>query len=109
MLTLGELDMHLTMNRFRNGGVYFVQGEDGGPVKIGFSRNGAEPRLKALQCGSPVVLKLLAWIPAPQGLERALHAHLSEWREHGEWFEPVPELFEAMDHLLEHIPLGACP
>lgn len=77
------------------GGVYFVQPIDGGPVKIGYTTKPPEERLKELQIGSPVTLRVITWLPGQSmELERELHRALGFWRLHGEWFESSRELHE---------------
>jgi hypothetical protein len=68
--------------------VYFVEG--GGLVKIGIAQF-PEIRLRALQVGSPVPLRLLKVIPIGRKWdayrkEEALHEQFAAHRVHGEWF-----------------------
>jgi len=74
--------------------VYFVQSVDGGLIKIGFAKN-ARRRLKDLQIGSPVKLKLLGFVSGTIFGEFMLHRRLSEHRRHGEWFAPHQEVLLA--------------
>lgn len=75
--------------------VYFIQAEDGGPVKIGRSKNPTE-RLKALQTASPkrLVIRRLQSMHYHESLkvEKGLHRRYAEARLDGEWFRPIPEL-----------------
>jgi hypothetical protein len=71
--------------------IYFVQPEGGGPIKIGRAED-PEARLKALQTGSPVRLKLCRFVDAPVEWEARLHDVFAEWRSHGEWFRAHPAL-----------------
>jgi hypothetical protein len=78
------------------GGIYFVQGVDGGLVKIGRSAD-IPRRLWDLQASCPVPLRCLAVIAVehPDGralFEEELHCRFAEGRAHGEWFEPTAEL-----------------
>jgi hypothetical protein len=73
----------------REGFTYFVQSDEGGPVKIGFSVKPIE-RLKGLQTGSPVKLKILGLINEDQ--EDKLHNKFHNFRLHGEWFIPSQEI-----------------
>jgi len=73
--------------------VYFVQGEKGGPIKIGTSKD-VNKRLHALHTGFPVKLKLLAVLPGNERVECGLHQRFKEFRLSGEWFRPVKELLE---------------
>lgn len=65
--------------------VYFVQAEDGGPIKIGVAK-APEKRLRELQATSPQVLRILTTVPGGTARERELHSQFAEHRLHGEWF-----------------------
>jgi Meiotically up-regulated gene 113 len=67
-------------------GLYFIVGAD--RIKIGRSMD-VRKRLRALQTGSPVDLKIMAWFPGCGPSEHDLHQRFSEYRRHGEWFEDV--------------------
>ena len=73
------------------GYVYFIQGADGGPVKIGKSY-APESRLRGLQTGSPDALRLVAVIPGYDEVEAKIHRRFAPARIRGEWFEPTNEL-----------------
>lgn len=75
----------------RRGGVYFIQAGTSGPIKIGTARN-AIARMEALQISCSEELRLLAFIPGDQIVERALHREFRADRMRGEWFEPSPAL-----------------
>src|SRR6266516_4062528 len=72
------------------GHVYFVQAEDGGPVKIGYtggrSRDWVANRLGQLQTASPYRLVVRAAFPAHPVYERMLHDVFAADRVQGEWF-----------------------
>jgi len=78
--------------------VYFIQGEDGGPIKIGTSKN-VENRLHALQTGFPHKLVVLAVIKGNDRIERGLHYKFKNYRLSGEWFKPAEELLEYINSL----------
>lgn len=71
--------------------IYFIQPVAGGLIKIGRADD-PEQRLKNLQCGSPVKLRLCSFHEAPLDMETRLHLLFSRYREHGEWFKPCPLL-----------------
>lgn len=71
--------------------VYFIQGHD--KIKIGQSRTPRE-RIRSLQIGSPVPLKLLATLRATVGHERLLHHRFRGSHSHGEWYYATKELRE---------------
>lgn len=93
-------------------GIYFVQGVNGGPIKIGVTRNVVQ-RLKGIQTGSPVRLKIVAFLPdAPRALEGDIHERYDEFRLEGEWFAENDRLAEVIKEarqrypLEEHLPSG---
>lgn len=69
--------------------LYVIEG--GGLVKLGRSLN-VKRRVRDLQRASPTPLQLLAVIPETMLSEEDAHERWSELRQHGEWFEPTPEL-----------------
>lgn len=74
--------------------IYFARASNGtGLIKIGYAIDPRE-RLKEIQRMSPVSLIILQVISGGRKKEALLHKHFSEFRQHGEWFEPNDELFE---------------
>lgn len=73
--------------------IYFVQPEGGGLIKIGRADD-PEARLRGLQVGSPVKLKLCSFHEADTEMEMRLHFLFAAYREHGEWFRACPALAE---------------
>jgi len=71
--------------------VYFIQAEDGGPVKIGWTFN-AEKRLRAFQSASPYKLVIRKVVKGTQRLEHYLHHRYEANRLEGEWFDPQPDM-----------------
>ena len=80
------------------GYVYFIQGQCGGAIKIGFSVNPSK-RLKELQTGYPDTLKILLMIPGDEGTEHALHYQLEGAKLKGEWFRPDECVIERIKDL----------
>jgi hypothetical protein len=70
--------------------VYFIGG-DIGAIKIGAAHDPAA-RLKTLQCGSPIPIRLLAIADGCHEVEREYHRQFAAHRLHGEWFERCPEI-----------------
>jgi hypothetical protein len=66
--------------------VYFIQAQEGGPVKIGWTYNPVR-RLKDLQSASPYKLVIRKLVPGTQRLEHYLHQRYESHRLEGEWFE----------------------
>jgi hypothetical protein len=77
------------------GYVYFVQGVDGGPIKIGWTQN-PEQRLEQLQAATHEELRLLDYVLGDRRVERALHDLLSDYRVRGEWFDDCGPVRDAV-------------
>jgi hypothetical protein len=71
--------------------IYFLQAENGGPVKIGRSRF-PEQRLAWFQTAHAERLVLRAVVAGEPSFERELHRRFADSRMLGEWFEPTLEL-----------------
>ena len=81
--------------------VYFIQADENGPIKIGFTTDEPRKRLAQLQIGNPHELKLLGAIKGSTAIERQFHADLAEWRLQGEWFSPHETVLAAVKGALE--------
>lgn len=80
---------------------YFIQAEDGGPIKIGLSTYGkVDDRLKSLQTGNPLRLVVRRLVHGDH--EATLHKHFAAHRLGGEWFEAVPELAEPIGAIVNY-------
>lgn len=75
------------------GFVYFIQGECGGPIKIGYTTD-LKKRITSLQTGYPDKLELLLAFPGNPGLEKTIHKMFDPYRLNGEWFRSAPEVLE---------------
>jgi hypothetical protein len=71
--------------------VYFIQPVDGGPIKVGIAVD-VEERLRKLQMGNWVRLRIIATCPGGRAQEKRLHKEWRKHRVHGEWFSPVREV-----------------
>lgn len=80
------------------GYIYFIQGEYGGAIKIGYSTDPGK-RLKELQTGHPDTLIVLLMIPGSEATERALHRRFNISRLKGKWFRPDDHVIEAIKEL----------
>lgn len=80
--------------------VYFIQGVDGGPIKIGTSCD-PDARLATLQIASPIELRIIGLTGGGATLERSLHKRLAAHRLHGEWFADVSEVIAAIAEVLQ--------
>jgi len=75
------------------GFIYFVQGETGGPIKIGYAKD-VKKRINTLQTGYPDTLILLLAIPGNLNDEQKIHEELAEFRLRGEWFKPDQSILD---------------
>lgn len=73
------------------GYVYFIQGESGGPIKIGYT-NDVKKRVNTLQTGHPDTLRVLVVIPGSVKTEEEYHRKHGDARLRGEWFKPTEKL-----------------
>jgi hypothetical protein len=74
--------------------VYFIQGDDGGPVKIGRARD-LFARLPKVQIGYPFgTLRYVGLLRGVGTTEWSLHQRFAHLRLRGEWFRPEPELLD---------------
>jgi|ERR1700745_89370 len=84
----------LCKSPIKKAGVYLIGPEIGsGPIKIGISAYGPEYRLKRLQTGNWIKLKIINWFPCsdPKSTESMLHDRYRSRHIHGEWFNLVQE------------------
>ena len=80
-----------------SGTIYFV-GPKGGPIKIGFASR-LEMRLKDLRTMNAYELIIHATVEGPPKMERDYHKQFSEYRLHGEWFEPASPILAEITRL----------
>jgi hypothetical protein len=79
------------------GCTYFIQAEDGGPIKIGSTRWRPEARLAALQTSQSKNLKVIAVFDGIYR-EKEFHRQFADWRVRGEWYdENAPGLRELVE------------
>lgn len=76
--------------------VYFIDG--GELLKIGTAKNVSE-RLRNLQVGSPVKLRLIKKIDGGRKEEKKIHKIFSDLKTHGEWFVKTPALLDYIERL----------
>lgn len=74
--------------------IYFIT--NGKSVKIGYTKNNIERRLKQLQTSCPQKLFILGWIDGDKEKEKELHIQFSNSRirSNGEWFNPTEDLLD---------------
>ena len=102
---LQELENEIKRNQLKYqdkkkypGFIYFIQGESGGPIKIGYATE-VSNRIRTLQTGYPDTLKVLLAIPGNINNEKVFHNEFKEFRLHGEWFKPDEAIFEKIKQL----------
>ena len=84
------------------GFVYFILAIEGEAMrcKIGFTTGDPLARMKSLQCGSPVELRLHAYTEVTaKNAEAALHDTFAPLRMHGEWFNVDGKLRDFLCYL----------
>lgn len=72
---------------------YFVASVDHALIKIGKTKHIGK-RFSSLQTMSPAPLELAYVVEYDVMLESRIHAHLAEYRAHGEWFHATPEVVD---------------
>lgn len=81
-------------------GVYFIQADHGGLVKIGYASDFCK-RFESYRLHSPCDIVLVGFIFGEKQLERELHAVFDKYRARGEWFWPAPPLVEFIREVQE--------
>ena len=72
--------------------IYFIQVENNGPIKIGFTANQINQRLQSLQTSSPNKLDILGCIDGEIDREKLIHEKFKEYHIRNEWFIPAKEI-----------------
>jgi integrase len=88
-----------TSLRARDQLIYLAQSVNGGPIKIGCSRD-PEARIAALQTSHPERLRLLLVYAGGAHDERELHARFAEHRLEGEWFRPAASILAFIESMV---------
>ena len=76
--------------------IYFLQGVDGGPIKIGISKS-IRARIKQIQANSPVQLRVIGLCRGTSRDEANFHKQFAEFRLHGEWFSDCEQIQETVN------------
>ena len=86
-----------------DGFVYFIQEEESGNIKIGFSEKHPKGRLKDFQTGNSNKLNLIGYIEGTYQDESNLHHEFSKERirKDNEWFKSSSRLKDRIKKLLE--------
>lgn len=82
--------------------VYLIKNLTTGNLKIGFSSNPSR-RFRALQQATDCDLQLLAFIDGSELIEQQLLHHYSQYQVRGEWFKPIPQIYEAFGLEIDNI------
>ena len=85
------------------GFIYFIQEEETGRIKIGFSEKHPKGRLQDFQTGNSNKLNLIGYIEGTYEDETILHQEFSEERirKDNEWFKSSPRLEKRIKEMLE--------
>ena len=78
--------------------IYFIQAQDDGPIKIGFT--GDNPRKRMVEIQSRVVLGLFNYLAQSKARSRKKNKSilfLGRYKTNGEWFEPHPHCFRGRE------------
>jgi hypothetical protein len=70
-------------------------------IKIGYTSDDAESRVKNLQTGCPFKISLIGAIDGDRSAENTLHGILAAHHYRGEWFRESDELSEIIETLFE--------
>jgi hypothetical protein len=106
--TFSDFELRLSLYVFRRDreicateptNLYIVYDRTADAVKIGKATS-TKDRLSSLGVGNPNPLEIVVSVPAPAGLEKALHRLLAEHRIRGEWFRATPEVLVACEMAL---------
>ena len=86
--------------------IYCIQMGEDGPVKLGFTKGDPDIRLRQLQTGNPIKLRVRYCFEASFDSEKMLHTAFADLRMNGEWFEPNIAIFRALPAVARcgHIP-----
>ena len=79
--------------------IYFIQQGTSGPIKIGYTENNVNERIKSLQTGNPTPLKLIGYIPGTVEDEKAIHKMFENFNIQNEWFQPV---IQVINYIIEY-------
>lgn len=91
---VNEFANKLKVNDF----VYFMQGVNGGSIRIGYSINPVVT-LKSLEKGYPDKLKILLVIPGDEDKAKELQEKFEHLKLKGGWYKPDKEIFDEIEHL----------
>lgn len=81
--------------------VYFIQAAEGTRrIKIGISTD-VKNRFASIQACCSETLEMLGIIPGTFDLEKEWHRTFNKFRHHNEWFNPEPELLDAINKTLK--------
>lgn len=83
--------------------VYFMQGENGGTIRIGYSINPSKT-LISLEKGYPDKLKILLVIPEDSEKAIQLQNKFEHLKLKGGWFKPDKEIFDEIEKLKAKYP-----
>lgn len=74
------------------GSIYILQVGTDGPIKIGFTKSDVKCRIRAIQVGSPHILRWIGVYAGTRADELNAHRLLRNSSLRGEWFYPTQEV-----------------
>lgn len=80
--------------------IYFLRFGKSGPVRIGFTKTTLRQRLRELQAGSPIPLRLLGTMNGTMGEEIELHRRFEPLRVLHSWYHSDPELLSRIAYFV---------
>jgi hypothetical protein len=88
--------------------VYFIEAEGLDKIKVGVT-NKLKKRMRAIQTGCPVPIKVLAFLrfeTYKKAMEMELHLKevFMAYRSHGEWFHAIPQMRSLITRIIESEP-----
>ncbi len=87
--------------------IYFIQEENNGLVKIGYSKN-PKNRKNSLQIDCSRKLEIIKIIEGDYKRENYIHHICSRFNVRGEWYRPHPELLDYIDKLEDEYSKESC-
>lgn len=77
--------------------IYFIQCGDNGPIKIGYTSDDLQGRIRTLQTNCPYKLELIGRMKGTMEDEKLIHARFLDSRLEGEWFRPSPMILDFIE------------
>ena len=89
--------------------LYFIQEDEDGPIKIGWTNMDVAARMAAFQTGNSHHLRLLGELDLLPEYEKFWHGRFERFQKKSEWFWPAPELLDAIKEAVDAQARGDSP